>query len=180
MLGAWRHPWVSARGSNRDVDSFHSWQVLATQPWVFMWQKREAGIHYTNRISEKRNSNTWNNDYCFLDIWKVAQSPKTHTSRGACTIMLLLTKITTPHLLTPWNCIIFFNVLKLKFFNFQTERDVSVRQRAVDLLYAMCDKNNAEEIVSEMLTYLETADYSIKEEMVINGHHGNIIVSVGW
>lgn len=43
---------------------------------------------------------------------------------------------------------------------------MSVRQRAVDLLYAMCDKNNAEEIVSEMLTYLETADYSIKEEMV--------------
>ena len=43
-----------------------------------------------------------------------------------------------------------------------------MRQRAVDLLYAMCDKNNAEEIVSEMLTYLETADYSIKEEMVRN------------
>ena len=53
-------------------------------------------------------------------------------------------------------------------YYFQTERDVSVRQRAVDLLYAMCDKNNAEEIVSEMLTYLETADYSIKEEMVIS------------
>lgn len=49
----------------------------------------------------------------------------------------------------------------------KTERDVSVRQRAVDLLYAMCDKNNAEEIVAEMLTYLETADYSIKEEMVL-------------
>lgn len=32
----------------------------------------------------------------------------------------------------------------------------------------MCDKNNAEEIVSEMLTYLETADYSIKEEMVLD------------
>lgn len=32
----------------------------------------------------------------------------------------------------------------------------------------MCDKNNAEEIVSEMLTYLETADYSIKEEMVMS------------
>ena len=74
----------------------------------------------------------------------------------------------------------FFNAFKFKFFHFQTERDVSVRQRAVDLLYAMCDKNNAEEIVSEMLTYLETADYSIKEEMVINGPHGNIIVSVGW
>uniref|UniRef100_A0AC35UIF2 AP-2 complex subunit alpha n=1 Tax=Rhabditophanes sp. KR3021 TaxID=114890 RepID=A0AC35UIF2_9BILA len=49
----------------------------------------------------------------------------------------------------------------------KTERDVSVRQRAVDLLYAMCDKNNTAEIVSEMLTYLETADYSIREEMVL-------------
>lgn len=54
---------------------------------------------------------------------------------------------------------IFFHVAK-------TERDVSVRQRAVDLLYAMCDKSNAEEIVQEMLNYLETADYSIREEMV--------------
>nr|XP_046911245.1 LOW QUALITY PROTEIN: AP-2 complex subunit alpha-like [Dermatophagoides farinae] len=49
----------------------------------------------------------------------------------------------------------------------KTERDVSVRQRAVDLLYAMCDKTNAEEIVAEMLSYLETADYSIREEMVL-------------
>lgn len=43
---------------------------------------------------------------------------------------------------------------------------MSVRQRAVDLLYAMCDRTNAEEIVGEMLSYLETADYSIREEMV--------------
>ncbi|XP_071954711.1 AP-2 complex subunit alpha-2-like [Antedon mediterranea] len=49
----------------------------------------------------------------------------------------------------------------------KTERDVSVRQRAVDLLYAMCDKTNAEEIVAEMLNYLESADYSIREEMVL-------------
>ncbi|VDL77178.1 unnamed protein product [Nippostrongylus brasiliensis] len=49
----------------------------------------------------------------------------------------------------------------------KTERDVSVRQRAVDLLYAMCDRTNASEIVSEMLSYLETADYSIREEMVL-------------
>ncbi|KAF6020848.1 AP2A2 [Bugula neritina] len=49
----------------------------------------------------------------------------------------------------------------------KTERDVSVRQRAVDLLYAMCDRTNAEEIVGEMLAYLETADYSIREEMVL-------------
>lgn len=48
----------------------------------------------------------------------------------------------------------------------QTERDVSVRQRAVDLLYAMCDRSNAKQIVAEMLSYLETADYSIREEIV--------------
>ncbi|XP_036390437.1 LOW QUALITY PROTEIN: AP-2 complex subunit alpha-2-like [Megalops cyprinoides] len=49
----------------------------------------------------------------------------------------------------------------------KTERDVSVRQRAVDLLYAMCDRSNAQQIVAEMLNYLETADYSIREEMVL-------------
>ena len=40
----------------------------------------------------------------------------------------------------------------------------------------MCDKNNAEEIVSEMLTYLETADYSIKEEMVNELVYVNIAI----
>ncbi|CAI4225386.1 unnamed protein product [Auanema sp. JU1783] len=49
----------------------------------------------------------------------------------------------------------------------KTEKDVSVRQRAVDLLYAMCDRTNASEIVTEMLSYLESADYSIREEMVL-------------
>ena len=49
----------------------------------------------------------------------------------------------------------------------KTERDVSVRQRAVDLLYAMCDRSNAERIVQEMLAYLEAADYSIREERVL-------------
>ncbi|OBS70895.1 hypothetical protein A6R68_00564 [Neotoma lepida] len=49
----------------------------------------------------------------------------------------------------------------------KTERDVSVRQRAVDLLYAMCDRSNAQQIVAEMLSYLETADYSIREEIVL-------------
>lgn len=48
---------------------------------------------------------------------------------------------------------------------------MSVRQQAVDLLYAMCDKSNAEEIVQEMLNYLETADYSIREEMVCSTHY---------
>jgi len=41
-----------------------------------------------------------------------------------------------------------------------------VRQRAVDLLYAMCGRGNVQTIVAEMLLYLETADYAIREEMV--------------
>ncbi|XP_047665612.1 AP-2 complex subunit alpha-2 isoform X1 [Tachysurus fulvidraco] len=49
----------------------------------------------------------------------------------------------------------------------KTERDVSVRQRAVDLLYAMCDRSNSKQIVAEMLRYLETADYAIREEIVL-------------
>uniref|UniRef100_A0A8C5H2B9 AP-2 complex subunit alpha n=1 Tax=Gouania willdenowi TaxID=441366 RepID=A0A8C5H2B9_GOUWI len=49
----------------------------------------------------------------------------------------------------------------------KTERDVSVRQRAVDLLYSMCDRSNAKQIVAEMLSYLENADYSIREEIVL-------------
>lgn len=49
---------------------------------------------------------------------------------------------------------------------------MSVRQRAADLLYAMCDRSNAKQIVSEMLRYLETADYAIREEIVSPGGAG--------
>ena len=42
----------------------------------------------------------------------------------------------------------------------QMEYDVSVRQRAIDPLYAMCDHTNAQTVVEELLHYLEKADYS--------------------
>jgi hypothetical protein len=32
----------------------------------------------------------------------------------------------------------------------------------------MCDRSNAQDLVQEMLTYLETADYTIREEMVFD------------
>ena len=51
-------------------------------------------------------------------------------------------------------------------YNPQTEHDVSVCQRAIDLLYAMCDHTNAQTIVEELLHYLEKADYSIRETLV--------------
>ena len=40
----------------------------------------------------------------------------------------------------------------------QTECNVCVCQRAIDLLYAMCDHTNAQTIVEELLHYLEKAD----------------------
>ncbi|KIM32693.1 hypothetical protein M408DRAFT_185378 [Serendipita vermifera MAFF 305830] len=47
------------------------------------------------------------------------------------------------------------------------DKDVSVRRRALDLLYSMCDTDNAEIIVGELLRYLKVADYGLREEMVL-------------
>ncbi|MCJ1243317.1 hypothetical protein MMC30_000514 [Trapelia coarctata] len=47
------------------------------------------------------------------------------------------------------------------------DRDISVRRKGLDLLYSMCDPSNAQPIVNELLKYLATADYAIREEMVL-------------
>jgi len=47
------------------------------------------------------------------------------------------------------------------------DRDISVRRKGLDLMYSMCDTSNAVPIVNELLKYLPTADYSIREEMVL-------------
>ncbi|GAM27766.1 hypothetical protein SAMD00019534_109420 [Acytostelium subglobosum LB1] len=47
------------------------------------------------------------------------------------------------------------------------DADISIRRRALDLLYGMCDKDTSKIIVAELLTYLQTADYNIREELVI-------------
>ena len=47
------------------------------------------------------------------------------------------------------------------------DKDISVRRRALDLLYSICDGQNAAEIVAELLKYLSAADYAIREEMVL-------------
>ncbi len=47
------------------------------------------------------------------------------------------------------------------------DRDISVRRRGLDLLYSMCDGSNAKVIVGELLKYLQTADYNLREEMVL-------------
>lgn len=47
------------------------------------------------------------------------------------------------------------------------DKDISVRRRALDLLYSMCDTENSEAIVGELLRYLPVADYALREEMVL-------------
>jgi len=45
--------------------------------------------------------------------------------------------------------------------------DISIRKRALDLLYVMCDSSNAVEIVEELIKQVEQADYQFKEELVL-------------
>lgn len=47
------------------------------------------------------------------------------------------------------------------------DRDISVRRKGLDLIYSMVDTENAESIVNELMRYLQTADYAIREEMVL-------------
>src|SRR3981189_2819342 len=44
------------------------------------------------------------------------------------------------------------------------DKDISVRRRALDLLYSMCDASNAKSTVQELLRSLPSADYSLREE----------------
>lgn len=47
------------------------------------------------------------------------------------------------------------------------DADISVRKRALDLLFVMCDTDNAEQIVDELVSHLVNADAAIREEMVL-------------
>lgn len=47
------------------------------------------------------------------------------------------------------------------------DADNSVRRRALDLLFSMCDSENALEIVGELVNYLAIAEGSIREEIVL-------------
>ena len=45
--------------------------------------------------------------------------------------------------------------------------DISIRKRALDLLFAACDGTNARDIVGHLLRYLTTADFAIREELAL-------------
>ena len=45
--------------------------------------------------------------------------------------------------------------------------DISIRRRALDLLFYLCDQKMAGEVVNELLDHLNENDYELKEEMVL-------------
>jgi AP-2 complex subunit alpha len=47
------------------------------------------------------------------------------------------------------------------------DADVSIRRRALDLVYSMCDYSNCRETIAELLTYLANADFNLREELVL-------------
>jgi len=47
------------------------------------------------------------------------------------------------------------------------DKDTSIRRRALDLLYLMCNYNNVGRIVEELLNYTEETEMSVKEELVL-------------
>ena len=48
------------------------------------------------------------------------------------------------------------------------DKDISLRRRALDVLYSMCDSNNSEVIVGQLLDYLQTSpDAAMREELVL-------------
>lgn len=45
--------------------------------------------------------------------------------------------------------------------------DASIRRRALDLIFALCDQDSATNVVNELLVYLNENDYTLKEELVL-------------
>ena len=44
---------------------------------------------------------------------------------------------------------------------------MSIRRRALDLLYLLCNSNNVGNIIEELLNYSEKTDMQIQEELVL-------------
>jgi len=43
--------------------------------------------------------------------------------------------------------------------------DISIRQKALDLMYIICNEDNAVDIIDQLLTYLAVSDVALKEEL---------------
>ncbi|KAJ5067616.1 ap-2 complex subunit alpha [Anaeramoeba ignava] len=54
-----------------------------------------------------------------------------------------------------------------QIINALNENDISIKKRALDLLYFICDHSNSREIVGELIKFLQVADHEIKDDLVL-------------
>jgi len=47
------------------------------------------------------------------------------------------------------------------------DQDISIRRRALDILYLMCTQKLAPRIVNQLLSYMNESDLDFKEELVL-------------
>ena len=47
------------------------------------------------------------------------------------------------------------------------DADISIRRRGLDLLFTMCNSQNVRDVVDELLKYLEIADFTMRDELVL-------------
>jgi len=52
-------------------------------------------------------------------------------------------------------------------YSLHKDLDISIRKRALDMLFVMCDETNAPKIIQELLVFLQSAEYAIREELVL-------------
>jgi len=52
-------------------------------------------------------------------------------------------------------------------FSLRKDTDSSIRKRALDLLFVICNKENSRTVTQELLSFLKVADYAIREELVL-------------
>mmetsp|Transcript_45353 Transcript_45353/g.72962 ORF Transcript_45353/g.72962 Transcript_45353/m.72962 type:complete len:764 (-) Transcript_45353:549-2840(-) len=52
-------------------------------------------------------------------------------------------------------------------YSLHKDLDISIRKRALDMLFVMCDESNAPKIIQELLVFLHAAEYQIREELVL-------------
>ncbi|GAB5368039.1 hypothetical protein AAMO2058_001283600 [Amorphochlora amoebiformis] len=59
------------------------------------------------------------------------------------------------------------NQMTTILFSLRKDLDASIRKRALDLLFVICNKENSRKITQELLSFLKVADYKIREELVL-------------
>ncbi|KAF6213742.1 hypothetical protein GE061_011464 [Apolygus lucorum] len=59
------------------------------------------------------------------------------------------------------------NYQQKALYSLKNDVDVSIQHKAVNFLYSICDKNNVDTIVNELLEFLRVADFTIREAIAL-------------